>query len=197
MTVARVYLRQYPYKELAAQLFGTVGQISPDDQKLSRFRSVAQGTIVGQGGIEFTYDRYLRGRDGATRVQVDALGRPKGELAVRQPAQGRQLKLSIDLDLQRAGQRAMAQARAGSPTASNRGGAFVAMDPRNGEVLALGSTPTFDPNVFAKPLTESVFKAQLRRTNGRARCSTGRSTAAIRPARRSSRSPRRPRCSRA
>jgi penicillin-binding protein 2 len=159
VTVQRVYLRHYPYKELGAQLFGTVGQISPEDQKLTRFRGVKGGTVVGKGGLEYTYDRYLRGRNGATRVQVDSLGRAKGELAVREPQQGKNLQLSIDLDLQRAGQRAMSEA-AGIPIVNgvkNRGGAFVAMNPFTGEIYALGSFPSFDPNLFARPLKPSIF----------------------------------------
>ena len=79
----QVYLRRYPHKQLAAQLFGTVGQISPKELKMSRFRGVHQGSIVGQGGIEWSYDRYLRGQEGATRVQVDALGRQKGAPCAR------------------------------------------------------------------------------------------------------------------
>jgi len=159
VTVQRIYLRSYPHQELAAQLFGTVGEISPEDQRLSRFRGVKQGTIVGKGGLEYVYDRYLRGTPGATRVQVDALGRQKGELALREPVQGSQLKLSLSLSLQRAGQAAMAEA-GGIPITDgvkNRGGAFVALDPRNGEVLAMGSYPTFDPNIFSKPLRQSTF----------------------------------------
>jgi penicillin-binding protein 2 len=159
VSVNRVYLRHYPKHELGAQLFGTVGEISPDELKMSRFRGVNQGTIVGKDGLEWTYDRWLRGTPGATRVQVDALGRPKGELAFREPKQGRQLKLSIDLGLQREGQQAMSEA-GGIPITDgvqNRGGAFVAMDPRNGEILALGSYPSFDPNIFAKPLKQSTF----------------------------------------
>jgi penicillin-binding protein 2 len=160
VTVQRVYLRSYPHKELAAQLFGTVGQVSKTDQKQPRFRGVRGGTVVGKGGLEWSYDRYLRGRDGATRVQVDALGRPKGELHRREPVQGRQLKLSLDLDLQRAGQQAMAEA-GGIPITNgvlNRGGAFVAMNPQSGEIYAMGSFPSFDPNVFARPLKPEVYK---------------------------------------
>lgn len=160
VTVQPLFLREYPFKELAAQLFGTVGQISPEQLEQSRFRGVPQGTVVGQGGLEWSYDRWLRGRPGASRVQVDALGRPKGELAKREPVKGRQLKLSVDLDLQRAGQKAMAEA-GGIPITNgvkNRGGAFVAVDPRNGEVLAMGSFPSFDPNLFARPLKESTFR---------------------------------------
>jgi penicillin-binding protein 2 len=160
VVVQKVYLRHYPHKELGAQLFGTVGEISPKELKMSRFRGVHQGTVVGQGGLEWTYDRWLRGVPGATRVQVDSLGRPKGELSLQEPKQGKQLKLSVDFDLERAGQEAMSEA-AGIPITNgeqNRGGAFVAMDPRNGQVLAMGSYPSFDPNLFAKPLKESTFK---------------------------------------
>jgi penicillin-binding protein 2 len=136
VTVSRVYLRQYPFATVGAHMFGTVGQVSPDQLKLLKFKGVQQGTIVGQDGIEYTYDRYLRGRNGATRVQIDSLGRPTGELSLREPAQGKNLKLSIDLALQREGEQAISGL-------GNGRGAFVALDPRNGEVLALGSAPTF------------------------------------------------------
>jgi penicillin-binding protein 2 len=160
VSVERVFLRSYPHHELAAQIFGTVGEISPEQIKRPRFRGVQQGTIVGKGGLESTYDRYLRGRPGATRVQVDAVGRPKGEFPQRLPEQGRQLKLSLDLGLEKAGQDAIAQA-GGIPIVNgerNRGGAFVALDPRDGSILAMGSYPSYDPNIFAKPLKESTFR---------------------------------------
>jgi penicillin-binding protein 2 len=160
VTVSRVYLRQYPHRDVGAHLFGTVGQISPGQLKLLRFRGVPQGTIVGQGGIEYVYDRYLRGHDGATRVQIDALGRPKGELSIRQPAQGRNLRLSIDFNLQKAGMDALRS------VAGIGRGAFVAIDPRNGEMLALGSLPTFDPNEFAKPLSQARYRQLSSEANG-------------------------------
>ncbi len=159
VTVSRVYLRQYPFATVGAHMFGTVGQISPDQLKLLKFKGVQQGTIVGQDGIEYTYDRYLRGRDGATRVQIDSLGRPTGELSLREPAQGKNLKLSIDFALQREGQQAISGL-------GNGRGAFVALDPRNGEVLALGSAPTFNPNEFAKPLSEARYQALTSQANG-------------------------------
>jgi penicillin-binding protein 2 len=156
----QVYLRRYPHHDLAAQLFGTVGQISPSELALDRFRGVSQGTVVGQGGIEWAYDRYLRGRNGARRVQVDSLGRPKGTLRTTQPRQGQQLKLSLDLDLQRAAQAAIQEAGGGLP------GGFVAIDPRDGEILALGSYPSFDPNVFSKPVKPSTLRALQSQSTG-------------------------------
>jgi penicillin-binding protein 2 len=155
-----VFLRRYPRTTLAAQLFGTVGEISPDQLKESKFRGVDQGTIVGQSGVEYTYDRYLRGRDGAQRIYIDALGRAKNRGPELKPVQGKQIRLSLDLDLEKAGEEAMA--RAGVATVPTPGavkrGAFVALDPRNGEVLAMGSYPSFDPNVFAKPIQPALFK---------------------------------------
>ncbi|MFL5835443.1 MAG: penicillin-binding protein 2, partial [Solirubrobacteraceae bacterium] len=157
----QVYLRRYPHHDLAAQLFGTVGQVSPKELKLNRFRGVHQGTVVGQSGIEWSYDRYLRGEEGATRVQVDALGRQKGPpLRTRQPVQGKQLKLSLDLDLQKAAQDAIKQVGGGKP------GGFVAMDPHSGEVLAAGSVPSFDPNIFSKPVKPSTLRKLQSTANG-------------------------------
>jgi penicillin-binding protein 2 len=159
VTVQKVFLRRYPKKTLAAQLFGTVGEIGPEQLKQSKFRGVKQGTIVGQGGIEYTYDRYLRGRDGAQRIYIDALGKPKARGPELAPEGGRRLRLSIDSDLQEAGEEGMQQAGVStSAELGGRRGAFVALDPTNGEVLAMGSYPSFDPNIFAKPVPEGTFK---------------------------------------
>jgi penicillin-binding protein 2 len=156
--VKRVFLRRYPYEEIGAHLFGTTGEVTKQQLELSRYGGVTLGDRVGQSGIEYAYDRYLRGRNGASRVQVDALGRPKGELSVRTPTAGGQLRLSIDLAVQKAGQRALQSF--GLP------GAFVAMDPRTGEVLGLGSNPSFDPNVFAKGVRRSTYKRLTSAANG-------------------------------
>jgi penicillin-binding protein 2 len=149
--VQKVYLRRYPNKDLAAQLEGTVGEISPGELKLPRFRGVRQGTIVGKEGIERAYDRYLRGLDGAQRITVDALGRPKGEAQERDPVPGRALRTSLDLDLQRTGEAVLAKTIATGPGTA---GAFVALDPRDGEVLAMGSNPTYDPAILSRPITQ-------------------------------------------
>jgi penicillin-binding protein 2 len=154
------YLRRYPFHGLAAQLFGTVGQINRDELKQKHFKGVHQGTVVGQSGIEYAYDRYLRGQNGFERIAVDALGNAKRFLRKRDPVQGKTLRLSLDLGLQSAGQSALQEGfglanQNGNPASA---GAFVAMDPRNGSVMAMGSLPTFDPNVFAKPITTTRYK---------------------------------------
>jgi penicillin-binding protein 2 len=156
--VERVFLRRYPYHDIGAHLFGTIGEVTKRQLKQGRYAGVALGDRVGQSGIEYTYDRYLRGRNGATRVQVDATGRPKGELSVKDPKPGDELRLSVDLGVQKAGQQALASF--GKP------GAFVAMDPKSGEVLGLGSNPSFDPNVFAKSIRRSVYKRLTSAANG-------------------------------
>jgi penicillin-binding protein 2 len=163
--VESVYLRHYPQKDLAAQLLGYVGQVTKEELKLKRYRDVRQGTIVGKDGIEWNYDRYLRGTDGARRVQVDALGQPKGEIvkARKDAVPGRNLKLTLDLGLQKEGQRALlkgmdlARQNLHAPT----GAAFVAMDPRNGQVLGMGSVPSFDPSIFAKPVISTSDYTRL------------------------------------
>ncbi|HYV15966.1 MAG TPA: penicillin-binding protein 2 [Conexibacter sp.] len=163
VAVESIYLRSYPYREVGAQLFGTVGQISAQALHDPHFRGVKGGTLVGTGGLEYTYDHYLRGVDGATRVQVDALGQAKGKLQQRNPIPGNDVKLSLDLGLERAGQAALRTGIAlangiGNPA---RAGAFVALDPRNGEVLAMGSEPSFDPTILTRPLSDAEYKAKL------------------------------------
>src|SRR3954453_2229302 len=158
VTVERIFLRQYPHRAIGAHLFGTVGEVTKEQLGDERYRGVNLGDRVGQSGIEYQYDRFLRGRDGASKVQVDALGTLKRELAVKQPRQGQQLRLSIDLDLQKTGQEALA--------GGTGRGAFVVMNVRNGEVVALGSQPSFDPNIFSKVIRQSDYKRLSDPANG-------------------------------
>jgi penicillin-binding protein 2 len=157
-----VSVRRYPYGEMAAQVLGYVGQVSPDELKMSAFRGVRQGTVVGQEGVEYYYDRYLRGRPGAQHVQVNAFGEAEPtKLPVTQPVAGHSLRLSLDLSLQREAEKALREGivrarEAGKPAPA---GAFTALDPRNGQVLAIGSVPDFNPNIFAKPLSKSEYEA--------------------------------------
>ncbi|HWD10736.1 MAG TPA: penicillin-binding transpeptidase domain-containing protein [Solirubrobacteraceae bacterium] len=156
-----VSIRSYNYGEMAAQVLGHVDQVSPEELKLPAFRGVKQGTVVGQEGLEFYYDRYLRGKPGVERVEVNASGAPVPKaIAPSPPTAGHSLKLTLDLGLQKESEKALLQgienARAGGKPAV--AGAFTAIDPRNGEVLAIGSYPTFNPNRFAKPLTPNEYK---------------------------------------
>ncbi len=156
----QVSIRSYPYGEMAASVLGHVGQVLEKELEQRAFKGVKQGTVVGQEGLEYYYDRYLRGRDGERRVQVNSAGYPvPTRLQPTPPTAGYSLKTTLDLPLQREGERALLQgienARAGGKPAP--AGGFVAMNPLNGEVLAIGSYPSFDPNKFAKPLTEHEY----------------------------------------
>jgi penicillin-binding protein 2 len=150
VTVEPVFLRQYPHKEIGAHLFGYVGEVSQEELDDPSYSQVRMGDRVGKAGVELEYDPFLRGRSGATILRVDALGNLRRELGQRQPERGRQLRLSLDLDVQRAGQEAL-----GGGTGK---GAFAVMDINNGEVLALGSQPSYDPNLFAKVVRASDYK---------------------------------------
>lgn len=159
VAVEKQYLRYYPHDELAAQLFGTTREISPDELKLERYRGVEPGTRIGADGIEESYDEYLRGTDGFTRVVINALGSrdDRRQMSRREPRQGQRLRLTLDLNLQRAANNALRRAVDSAAENGAKAGAFVAMDPRNGEILALGSYPSFDANEFAKPISQERY----------------------------------------
>ena len=152
--IQQVWLRTYPLDDVAAQLFGTVGQIEPGELGEPRFKGLPQSAIVGQSGLEWYYNRYLQGTDGAQKVQVDALGRFTGVEGEIKPVPGHNLKLSLDVALQKAGEQALATSIGRN---AGNGGAFVAMNPETGEVYAMGSNPSFNPNVFTHPISTTRF----------------------------------------
>ncbi|MGH2405512.1 MAG: penicillin-binding protein 2, partial [bacterium] len=137
-------VRQYPYGTLAAHALGYVGEISEAELVTPARVGYRTGDLIGKTGVERVYDRILRGRDGKVRVEVDVLGRQLRVLR-REPGEaGKSVVLTIDLDIQRAAEAAL----------GDRTGAVVALDVRNGEVLALASHPAFDPNAFAGGISE-------------------------------------------
>ncbi|HET7103615.1 MAG TPA: penicillin-binding protein 2 [Terracidiphilus sp.] len=131
--------RLYPSNGFAAHLIGYVGEVSEDMLNDPRYAYYEPGDVVGRAGVEESYDQLLRGQDGSRDVIVDSRGREVGYLRTQHAIPGKDLKLTIDNDLQRAAELAM----------GDRDGALVAMDPRNGEILAMVSRPSFDPNAFA------------------------------------------------
>ena len=150
--VVDTFLRAYPDGSLAAQLLGYTSEISPEQLKRLRDRGYEPGDKIGQTGIEASYDSYLRGRAGLAQLRVDSLGRPRSRLVVDRPAvPGESIKLTLDIGLQRAAERALVygieKARADGKWASN-GGAIVALDPRDGSILAMASNPTFEPKLY-------------------------------------------------
>ncbi|MHB8303110.1 MAG: penicillin-binding protein 2 [Acidobacteriaceae bacterium] len=159
--------RLYPSNGFAAHLIGYVGEVSEEMLDDPRYAFYQPGDVVGRSGVEESYDPVLRGQDGSRDVIVDSHGRELGALGTEPAIPGKSLKLTIDLDVQEAAERALGP----------RNGAIIAIDPHTGEVLAMVSRPTFDPNQFAiriqraewnkliadpqHPLLDKAIQAQL------------------------------------
>lgn len=137
--------RVYPHKEILAHVLGYVGEISPKELEKPEVREKGfrPGDIVGKGGLEQYYDEFLRGKPGYRKVIVDSRGRVQSEIETVPPQAGQDLISTIDLDLQMAAENQLA-------TSATKRGTIIATDPNNGEVLAMASQPSFDPNVFVQ-----------------------------------------------
>jgi penicillin-binding protein 2 len=162
-----VHRRLYPKNGFMAHLIGYVGEISEDMLNNPRYELYNSGDVVGQSGVEAEYNDMLMGKNGSRRVLVNSKGKEVGELSDTPAIPGKQLQLTIDLDLQIAAEEVL----------GDKTGAIVAMDPKTGEILAMVSRPTFDPNAFAvrisskewnglltdpgKPLLNKAIQAQL------------------------------------
>lgn len=131
--------RLYPRDGFAAHLIGYVGEVSDNDLNNPRFAYYEPGDVVGKAGVEESYDELLRGQNGSRDVVVDSHGRIQHFLRTQHATAGQDLKLTLDIDIQRAAELAL----------GDFPGAVVAMDPRNGEILALVSHPSYDPNSFS------------------------------------------------
>ncbi len=145
-------IRYYPYNEMAAQIFGYVGQIDEEDMKrLEGQEGVSNITQIGRAGLESYYDDILRGKDGGRQVEVDAAGSPVKEMERKNPVAGHNIHLTIDLNLQQAAEDAMDKQVANG--IGTHGIAVVAIDPNTGAVLAMASRPSFNPNWFTRGIT--------------------------------------------
>ena len=159
--------RLYPRNGFMAHLIGYVGEVSEDMLNQPQFELYNAGDVVGISGVERQYNTMLMGTNGSRQALVDSHGREVGRLGETEAVPGKQLRLTVDIDLQIAAEEALA----------GKNGAIVAMDPRTGEILAMVSGPTFDPNDFAvhvsrdqwnklvtdpdKPLLNKAIQAQL------------------------------------
>lgn len=141
--------RLYPRDGFAAHLIGYVGEISEQDLAQSKYAFYEPGDVVGKSGVEQAYDSLLRGVDGSRDLIVNSHGREIGKLGEELAQPGKDLRLTIDLDVQMAAEKAL----------EGKNGAIVAMDPHTGEILAMVSRPVFDPNQFAVRLTQSYWKS--------------------------------------
>ncbi len=148
--------RHYLDGPLAAHLLGTIGEIRADQLERERFRDYRAGDVIGQTGLEARFESHLRGREGGRNVMVDAAGREVGDpLLEVPPVPGGRVVLSLDRDLQRAAEEGFAHVPEGEPLHM---GAAVALDVATGDVLALASRPTFDPNDFAGGIDTATWK---------------------------------------
>ena len=167
MQLIRSWRRQYPQDGYAAHVVGYVGEISEPELNAPQFIDYHQGDIVGKDGLERQYDQTLRGTDGQQRVLVDNMGHERQMETEQETVPGKDLRTTIDLDLQSVAELSMEDKR----------GAVVALDPRNGEVLAMVSRPAYDSNKFTgrisrtdwnelandpyKPLMNRAIQAEL------------------------------------
>ncbi len=155
------YIRSFPRGKIGPHVLGYVGEISDQQLKLPRYKGYVMGDLVGKSGVEFMYEPSLRGEKGRERLEVDASGRPLRILSVKDPVPGQNLRTTLDASIQASAEAGLLTAvrqarRSGYPKAN--GGAVVVLDPRNGEVLALASYPTYDPNIFMGGLSRKEWK---------------------------------------
>ena len=158
LRVEQIPQRRYPANGSLAHVLGYVQEISPEQLEDPRYKEkkYKPGDVIGQDGVEAVYDEYLRGRDGFRRVVVDSRGHIQRELDRVEPQSGQDIVLTIDSDLQAAAEDQLRKSPQGR-------GVIIAMDPNNGEILALASAPTFDPNLFSQRITSKEGRAEYQK----------------------------------
>ena len=156
-------IRNYPYHELAVHALGYVGEVSAYEIEQGLFKNITQGSLVGKGGLEKTYDKYLRGEDGAFMEEVDVAGNVVKHNDSVQPIPGKNLKLTIDYELQKELEaftdKHLAFLRSSGIAPGARAAAVVAIDPRNGAVRAMVSRPGYDPNWFVHGISSKNWNS--------------------------------------
>jgi penicillin-binding protein 2 len=148
--------RYYPLGTTLAHVLGYVGEISPAQLKEPEYqeKGFRPGDIIGKGGLEQYYDEYLRGRPGYRKVLVDSKGRVQSEIEVVKPQSGQDMITTIDLDVQLRAEKQLAES-------ATKRGTIIATDPNNGEVLAMASAPSFDPNIFVQGSSKPEGRKQI------------------------------------
>lgn len=155
-----IYLEKEPVRDytggaLGSHFLGYVGAISEEELKELKQKGYSSRDVIGKDGIEKRYNGYLRGKDGARTLLVDAAGRMIAVLREKQPEPGNDLHLCIDWELQKTAEKALAETlkAIAAKNGNTSGGVVVAMDAENGEILALASLPGFNPNLFARGIS--------------------------------------------
>jgi penicillin-binding protein 2 len=141
-------VRSYPNKQLGAHVLGYTGELNAEELAKRRIEGYRMGDIVGKMGVEAAYEKHLRGEWGGLQLEVDGAGKVIRVLGQKIAKAGQDVTLTLDLEVQKAAEAAL----------GDRQGAIVALDPRNGAVLAIASNPTFDPNIFSGQITNDTWK---------------------------------------
>lgn len=141
-------VRNYPNGDLAAHILGYTGEISEEELAKLKPQGYRMGDIIGQMGVESSFESLLRGEWGGQQVEVDGANQVLQILGQKQAKPGNNIQLTIDIDLQKEAEKIL----------GDRQGAIIALDPRNGEVLAMVSRPTFDPNIFSSRISEATWQ---------------------------------------
>ena len=139
--IAEKVVRNYPYKSLAAHALGYTSPITKSEFKILSKKGYRLNDLIGRTGVEHAYEDYLRGRWGGEMIEVDAAGIYQKSLGIKPSKKGRDIKLTIDLNLQIVAEEVLSD---------KKGGALIAMDPRDGAIRAIASKPTFDLNFFSR-----------------------------------------------
>ncbi len=142
--IAKIPIRHYPYKKIGAQIFGYVGPVSSSQLKEKKYDYLNSSDIVGETGLEYYYQKYLHGKDGEKRVVVNSHGEPIGKIIIKKPVMGANLYTTLDLPLERLAYKLM----------KKREGAVIAINPNNGKILAMVSTPSFNPFYFSEGISQ-------------------------------------------
>lgn len=156
-------IRNYPYHELAVHALGYVGEVSSYEIEQGLFKNITQGSLVGKAGLEKTYDKYLRGEDGAFMEEVDVAGNVVKHYDSVQPVPGKNLKLTLDYQLQKELEeftdKHLAYLRNSGIAPGARAAVVIAIDPRNGAVRAMVSRPGYDPNWFVHGISSKNWNS--------------------------------------
>jgi penicillin-binding protein 2 len=146
-------VRNYPNGDVAAHVLGYTGELNDAELAKRKAEGYRMGDIVGQMGVESAFETQLRGEWGGQQVEVDGTGRVLRVIGQKQAQSGKDISLTLDLEVQKAAEAALANAKGGV-----RKGAVVALNPNNGAVLAMVSHPNFDPNIFTSRITPEIWK---------------------------------------
>lgn len=169
VTVTAKTVRSYPHHEAGAQLFGQVGPVpvgADGKSTIKKYRKLNTAAQVGLNGLELQYDGNLRGRDGQVIQRIDAFGNVTDEPKISPPVSGDKLQLTLDLPLQVYTQEILGGMKS-KFNPSNHPGAAIALDPRDGQILAMASNPSFDPSDFVRGLTDEEFKDYIDESGGK------------------------------